>query len=82
MTLKHAGWWLVVSLALAAVVVAGAVALGLALIAAPVVLLAGYLLAGQRRSRRATGLRREGPSVYEGEFRVLDEEPQSAEKGS
>lgn len=70
MKLKHAAWWLVVSLALAAVLVAGAVALGLALIAAPVVLLVGYLLA----SRRTTG-RQEGPSVYEGEFRVLDETP-------
>ncbi len=75
MTLKFAGGWLVVSLVFAAVLVAGAVALGIALIAAPVVLFAGYLLAGQRRSRGTTKVRREGPSVYEGEFRVLDEKP-------
>ena len=75
MTLKHVAWWLVVSLAFAAVLVVGAVALGLALIVTPVVLFAGYLLAGQRRSPGRTEARHEGPSVYEGEFRVLDEKP-------
>ena len=73
MTLKHVAWSVVVLLAFAAVLVVGAVALGLALIATPVLLLAGYLLAGQRRSRGRSEARREGPSVYEGEFRVIDE---------
>ena len=71
--MKRIAFWLVVALGFAAVLVVGAVALGLALIAAPVVLLAGYLLAGQRRSRAESEMRRERPSVYEGEFRVIDE---------
>lgn len=75
MTLKHVAWSVVVLLAFAAVLVVGAVALGLALIVTPVLLLAGYFLAGQRRSRGTPQARREGPSVYEGEFRVLDERP-------
>lgn len=75
MTLKHVAWSVVVLLAFAAVLVVGAVALGLALIVTPVLLFAGYFLAGQRRSRGRSGARREGPSVYEGEFRVLDESP-------
>ena len=72
MTLKHVAWSVVVLLAFAAVLVVGAVALALALIVTPVLLLAGYLVAGQRRARPKAP-RREGPSVYEGEFRVIDE---------
>ena len=73
--MKNAAFWLVVCLAFAAVLVLGAVALGLALVAGPIVLLAGYLLAGRRAMRPATPVRREVPSVYEGEFGVLDETP-------
>ena len=71
--MKRVAFWLVVTLGLAAVLVVGAVALGLALIVTPVLLFAGYFLAGQRRPRRTAEPRREGPSVYEGEFRVIDE---------
>ncbi len=74
MTLKQVAWSVVVLLAFAAVLVVGAVALGLALIVTPVVLLAGYILTAQRRSPGRSEAR-EGPSVYEGEFRVLDERP-------
>jgi hypothetical protein len=73
--MKKAALWLVVCLVFAGVLVVGAVALGFALIAGPVVLLAGYLLAGRRAIRPASEARRQAPSVYEGEFRVLDETP-------
>lgn len=68
--MRYVAFWLLVCLASAAVVVLGAVFLGLALLVTPIALFAGYLLArpGQKRAEA-------GPSVYEGEFRVLEETP-------
>ena len=51
------------------------IVLVLALLAAPVLLLAGYLVRGKRVARPARPRREEGRAVYEGEFRVLDEKP-------
>lgn len=51
------------------------IVLVLALLAAPVLLLAGYLLRGKRVARPARPRPGEDPAVYEGEFRVLDEKP-------
>ena len=65
--------WLSVGVVFAAVLALGALVLGLALVAAPVVLLAGYLVARARNARPREKARPAGPSVYEGEFRVLDE---------
>jgi hypothetical protein len=65
--------WLLALVALAGVLLLAALALGLALLAAPVLLLAGYLLLGKRGARPARPRRNEGRAVYEGEFRVLDE---------
>lgn len=50
-------------------------ALVLALLAVPVLLLAGYLLGAKRVARPARPRPDEDRAVYEGEFRVLDEKP-------
>lgn len=64
MIFRHVALWLFLSLVLV-----------LALLAAPVLLLAGTLLGGKRVARPARPRRDEDRAVYEGEFRVLDEKP-------
>lgn len=65
--------WLSVGVVFAAVLAFGALVLGLALVAAPVLLLAARLLGVRSKRRTATSVRSTRGSVYEGEFRVLDE---------
>lgn len=68
--MRAAAGWLLAGLVFSAVIALGVLTVGLALLAAPMVLLAARLLARVRpsRSRRAAA-----GAVYEGEFRVLDE---------
>ena len=63
---------LVAGLVLAAALVAGVLALGFVLIVAPIVLLAVGWVA-RSKLRRYERERRPATTVYEGEFRVLEE---------
>ncbi len=69
--------WVPVWLVFAGALALGAMTLVLALVAVPAILLAHHLLTRWR----PTPPTRRGPSVYEGEFRVL-EETRVPEKGS
>lgn len=68
--MRAAAGWLLAGLGFSAVIALAVLTVGLALLAAPMVLLAARLLARARPSPRR---RAAGGAVYEGEFRVLDE---------
>ncbi len=71
-TLATVALWLFAAVTLTAAVILGVLALGFVLLVAPVVLLAlGWLARG--KLRRYERERRAEPTVYEGEFRVLEE---------
>jgi len=66
------GLWLVAGLILTVALILGVLALGVVLIVAPIVLLAlGW--AARRKLRRYERERAPDATVYEGEFRVLEE---------
>lgn len=68
--MRYAAAGLLASVLFLAVLALGAIAIGLALLLAPVILIAARLIG---RSRRAPRPRSSRGAVYEGEFRVLDE---------
>ena len=68
--MRYAAAGLLASLFFLAVFALGAIAIGLALLLAPVILVAARRVG---RSRRAPRRRSSPGEVYEGEFRVLDE---------
>ena len=68
--MRYAAAGLLASVLFLAVLALGAVAIGLALLLAPLILVAARLFG---RSRRAPRRRPSPGAVYEGEFRVLDE---------
>ncbi|HEX7054483.1 MAG TPA: hypothetical protein VF211_11185 [Burkholderiales bacterium] len=64
--------WFAIALALTAALILGALALGFVLIVAPIVLLvAGWLV--RRKLAQHARERPAGATVYEGEYRVLEE---------
>ena len=71
-TLTRLALWLVAGLILAAALILGVLAVGFVLIVAPIVLLAVGWIA-RSKLRRYERERRPATTVYEGEFRVLEE---------